>query len=210
MQMAEKSVCTPSSSTTPNRQLSRPVSTSIIRNEHSPATRSPARSPLRAVASFSSPTGTTTNSLAVNNRIYSLPCERCLHCILLRTLLSMNHNQVTNDVLANSTLSVIRRYADMPVYSFAPGRQEDAHELFANVMQLFQQGHRESPPAPSSSSSSTNADKSIYEMFTGKTKSRIYCYDCQNITSMEEKIVDLSLEIARASDLRSALCDYFK
>ena len=118
----------------------------------------------------------------------------------------MNHVLVTNDVLSRFTKAVIEQYPNMPIYQFKPGQQEDAHELFANIMQIFQVGHQD----VINPSNVNPPNLSLSNLFQGKTTTRIVCNTCRNVTSTTESFVDLSVDISKASDLRTALGDYFK
>ena len=147
-------------------------------------------------------------------------CDRCLYCALIHLFVALRYEGSSQATVDSLTKSVIGMLPRMPVFALTPYRQEDAHELFINLVELLRrstcqlfgkQSSITSNVVPSSSSNNSKKDSnSMASVLVGKTCSRVECQSCQNITSTIEDCSDLSLDISHCSSLWSAMAEYFR
>ncbi|XP_062221710.1 ubiquitin carboxyl-terminal hydrolase 23-like isoform X3 [Phragmites australis] len=88
-------------------------------------------------------------------------------------------------------------------HSFHNYRQEDAHELMVNLLELM---HKCCLPSGIPSESPSAYEKSlVHRIFGGRLRSQVRCTRCSHCSNKFDPFLDLSLEIGNAATLMKAL-----
>lgn len=90
--------------------------------------------------------------------------------------------------------------------SFRNSRQEDAHELMVNLLESM---HKCCLPSGVPSESPSAYEKSlVHRIFGGRLRSQVKCTRCSHCSNKFDPFLDLSLDIAKASNLVRALQNF--
>ncbi len=91
----------------------------------------------------------------------------------------------------NPTAKLVSMLHHISSGSLKFGRQEDAHEFLTSLL-----------------STTVLGVHSILDLFKGALLSRILCTNCGNVSKKVDPIMDVALDIEKASTLTNALADY--
>jgi len=100
--------------------------------------------------------------------------------------------------------------------SMRVGRQEDAHEFLRFSLDAMQQSamiNLKKAPAPINIKTLTEAERHstlIHRIFGGKLRSRVTCLSCGHNSDTFDSFMDLSLDVAKAYDIKDSLRDFVK
>ncbi|KAL5698924.1 ubiquitinyl hydrolase 1 [Ranunculus cassubicifolius] len=90
--------------------------------------------------------------------------------------------------------------------NFRYARQEDAHEYMVNLLESM---HKCCLPLGFPTEAPSAYEKSlVYKIFGGRLRSQVKCTECSYESNKYDPILDLSLEIAKASSLLKALRNF--
>ena len=116
----------------------------------------------------------------------------CIQCAIENFIIE-SHGGATN-----TTLPLIKLLPKISSGNLTPGRQEDAHEFLMNLITSIKL----------SDSKEESKKDQISSLFQGVLVSRICCYNCRKISSKEDPIIDLALDVSKSKFLNDAFTDF--